>query len=58
MEKRPIFCCRLEITATERGEWQGVMRTGDETQAFRSMLELLRLIRSETGPALPVPPGK
>ena len=53
MSEKSIFRCGLEITGTEHGEWQGMMRTDNETQTFQSVLELLRLIQSQAGPPLP-----
>ncbi len=52
MTDRPTFRCGLDITGTEFGEWQGVMRTDDEIIEFRSVLELLQLIRAKAGPPL------
>ena len=51
MDEKPIFRCGLEITGTEHGEWQGVLQTDDATKNFRSVLELLQLIRAEVTPA-------
>lgn len=45
----------LTITGTENGEWQGRVTGGDgETAEFRSVLELLKVLRSRLGePAAP-----
>lgn len=53
MNEKPIFRCGLDITGAVHGEWQGVLRTDDETCEFRSVLELLHLIQSRAGPPLP-----
>ena len=53
MNNESIYRCGLEITGTERGEWQGVLRTGGEEKPFRSVLELLCMIQSEAGPPMP-----
>lgn len=42
----------LDITGTENGERQGVLRTDETTRSFQSVLELLDIIRSQTGPEL------
>ena len=53
MNEKSAFRCSLEITGTEHGEWQGTLQTDDETWAFRSVMELLRLIQAQAGPPLP-----
>lgn len=50
MEENAVLCCKLEITGTEHGEWQGFLQTDDKTQEFHSVLELLCLIQSRVGP--------
>jgi hypothetical protein len=54
MEKKPIFCCGMEITGTEHGEWQGTLRTEDGVRAFHSVLELILMINSDVGAAAAV----
>ena len=53
MDDTPIFRCGLEITGTERGEWQGKLLSDGGAAEFNSVLELLRLIQSEAGPPMP-----
>ncbi len=47
MNKGTVFRCGLDITGTEHGEWQGVLRTDDKTREFRSVLELLSFINAD-----------
>ena len=53
MREEPVFRCGPEITGAGHGEWQGVLRTDGGAMPFRSVPELLCLIRARAGPSLP-----
>ena len=48
MEKHSyLFRYGLTITGAERGEWQGLLENDGEIREFKSVIELLRLIRQD-----------
>jgi hypothetical protein len=53
MNNETVFRCGLDITGTEHGEWQGVLRTDDGAALFGSVLELLNLLQAKIGPDMP-----